>query len=178
MAIPVPKDTPMTDLWAAFPVGYLPVPGTTTVGGQQVLRGKDGDTLWYWPVDAKFSKPGHTFFDEERPKLELLPDLNDDSTWSAVLRMLADRVNINGSRGVMWAPKATEVKDRKRGSVSKAIAGWSLRTLTRQVVFPLPDLNDEVTALLRALKMTHCSCGRGLKRECAQHGESKHRPWR
>ena len=148
------------------------------MGGQQVLRGKDGLPIWYWPEEAKFSKPGLPLFDEERPKLILLPDLTDESTWYAALRLLADRCNVNGTKGLMWSPKATEVHDRKRGSVSKAVAGWTLRTLTRQVMFPLPDEKDEAMALLKAIKLTHCSCGRGSKRECPQHGESRHRPWR
>ena len=178
MAIPVPKDTPMTDLWAAFPIGYFPTPGTSTVGGQQVVRGKDGAPLWYWPEDAKFSKPGLSFFDEERPKLWLLPDLTDDSTWVAVLRLLGTRTNIDGSRGIMWTPKATETRDRARMSVGKTLAGWTLRTVTRQVTFPLPGVKDEATALLKALKMTACACNKGLQRECPQHGETRYRPWK
>lgn len=165
-------------LWAAFPVGYLAVPGTVTAEGRQVVRGKDNQCLWYWPVDAKFSKPGLAVFDDERPTGKLLPDLSDDSTWGAVLRLLAERCNIDGNRGVLWVPKTTTVVDRKRWSSGKAIAGWTLRTLTRHATFVLPDEKDEVVAVLKAVTMTNCACMRVLKRECPMHGEIKARPWR
>ena len=167
----------LKDFWSAFPAGYFDVPGTVTVGGQQVLKGKNGQVLWYWPQDALFSRPGLTLFDDARPTATLLPDLEDDSTWAAVMRLLAQRTGL-GTRGTTWVPKTHEVRDRSRGSTSKAIAGWTLHSMTRQATFPLPDVKGEDVALLRAVAMTNCACGRGSQRDCPQHGDVKARPWR
>jgi hypothetical protein len=163
--------------WNAFPTGYLPIPGTTTVGGQQVLRGKEGQALWYWPKEAWFSQPGQDLFDEVRSTAVLFPDLTDDATWAAVLRLLAQRVGL-GTRGLAWVPKACEVRDRARSSFGKGIAGWTLHTMTRRAMFPIPDVKDETEALLRAIAMTNCECGKGSKRNCPLHGDSAARPWR
>ena len=167
----------MQDLWAAFPTGSLDVPGTMTVTGVQVLKGRDQQSVWFWPEDARFGKPGTALFDEARSRLDLLPDLTDISTWLTALRVLADRTNIDPHRGVLWVPKGKEVFDRKRGSSGKAIAGWSLRTLTKQATFPI-ETTDEIVALMRALAMTNCACGKVFKSLCPMHGDSKHRPWR
>jgi len=169
--------TAIQDLWNAFPTGHFDIPGTMTVTGVQVLKGRDGQAVWFWPEEARFGKPGTALFDEARGRLDLLPDLSDNATWFAVLRLLAERCNIDPRRGMMWVPKAKEVVDKKRWSTGKAIAGWSLRTLTKQATFPV-ELNDEVLALLQAVAMTNCACGRGPMRLCPLHGESKARPWR
>lgn len=171
--------TLVPDLWKAFPAGYLAEAGTLTVCGAQAFRGKDHSIVWYWPQDARFGKPGTDLFDEARQRLDLLPDLEDPSTWSAAVRLLASRCNLDyGRKGVLWVPKAKEVIDRKRWSSGKALVGWTLRTMSRQATFPIPDVNDELVALLRAIAMTNCACGRGLQRDCPQHGEIKARPWR
>lgn len=167
-----------SNLWSAFPTGFLEVPGTSTIGRQQVLRGRDNQCLWFWPQELVFAKPGASLFDETRPTGVLLPDLSDDATWWAVLRLLAQRVGIPNTRGVSWVPKAGEVVDRKRGSVGKAVVGWTVRSLTRSATFPIPQVSDEEQALLVAVAMTNCACGRGVQRDCPQHGEIKARPWR
>lgn len=170
-----PTMTP--DLWAAFPRGYLDVPGTVTVGGHQVLRGRDGVPVWFWPQEVKFSRPGLDLFDDCKDKLVLLPDITDTATWAVAIRVLAERCHIDPQRGALWVPKGKEVIDRQRGSSGKAIAGWSLRTVTKQVLFPIA-VSDEKVALLRALAMTNCACGRGPMMQCPIHGDSRHRPWR
>lgn len=171
--------TIVADLWAAFPAGYLALPGTATVCGAQALRGKDHSVVWFWPEDAKFSKPGLTMFDEARAKLDLLPDLDDQSTWYAALHHLAERALLSpGTRGVIWVPKSAEVVDRKRWSSGKALVGWTARTLTRSATFMIPGVTDERVALLKAIAMTNCACGRGPRAECPQHGDAKARPWR
>ena len=166
------------ELWAAFPTGYFPITGTTTVGGQQVLRGKDTQPLWYWPVDSSFSKPGHALFEGAKSTGILLPSLSDDATWSALLRYLAQRAGIRGVRGLTWFAKTGSVRDPKRNSIRKVVESWSLRTLTTGLSFPLPDVLEEDIALLKAIAMTNCACGRGLPRDCPMHGEAKARPWR
>lgn len=170
--------TDLKELLAAFPIRYLPVSGTVTIGGQQVIKGKDDQCLWYWPQDAKFSKPGLTVFEEERQKMTLFPDMSDEATYAAVLRILANRVGMSAKSGVIWIPKTKEIQDKNRGSVSKVIAGWSLHTLTRQVLFPLPEVKDDAQALVQAITMSNCACGRGPIKDCPSHGESKARPWR
>jgi len=172
----MPFDASIRDLCAAFPIGYLGIPGTMTVAGMQVLKDRQGQNIWFWPQEVKFGKPGTTLFEEAREKLELLPDLTDDSTWFAALRLLAERCRLNPRQGVRWGPKAKAVFDRKRGSSGKAIAGWSLRTWTTHATFPI-TLTEEVPALLRALTMTNCACGRGPLRQCPIHGEANFRPW-
>ena len=165
-------------LWDAFPVGYLPIVGTSTIGKQQVVRGKDGQCLWFWPTDIHFSKPGFEKFDDLRPKGWFLPDLTDDVTRTAITRVLAERVNMDATCGVLWFPKTTETVDHSRGSASKAILGWTIRSIARQAFFPMPDEKNGDTALLQAIAMTNCACGRGSKKNCPMHGENRARPWR
>lgn len=167
----------MQSLWDAFPTGYFPVRGTTTLGGQQVLQGKGTQILWYWPQEAQFSRQGNMLFDEARPAGVLLPDLEDEATRDAVRRFLAERVGL-GAQGTTWSPKTQDVRDPARGSTHKTIVGWTLHAMTRRATFAIPDVKDGATALLQAVKLTNCACGRGSPRDCPLHGDIKARPWK
>jgi hypothetical protein len=163
-------------LWSAFPIGYFPVPGTVTVGGQQVLRGRDQQPMWFDPQEVQFYRNGSQAFDHARNLLHLLPDLDDEMTYIAVLRHLAMRCGIDPSKGLAFVPKSAMVRNVKRNSVSKQIAGWTVRTLSQSATFPVTDTNERL-ALLECLRMSNCTCGQSYKSLCPQHGKPSDRPW-
>ena len=164
-------------LWDAFPAGFIDVVGTTTLGGQWVVTGKNGLPLWWFPVGGTFHKPGMPEFDEARSKLSLLPDPENHVTRLLLRHMLAERAALDPTNGVLWTPKAKETVDRSRMATGKGFGGWSLRTLTRHVTFPM-DERDGTIGLLKAIHMTNCACGRGPMRACPVHGDSTAKPWR
>lgn len=136
--------------------------------------------VWYFP-DApagteKFARAPMPLFEDARSKGDLLPDTNHDLTRMALRNMLAERVGLDPSNGVFWMPKAKEVIDRSRGSTSKTIAGWTLRTMAQHRLFPVEE-TDNTMALLAAIKMTNCSCSRG-QRTCPLHGDNSAKIWR
>ena len=163
-------------LWEAFPKGYAEIPGIRTLGGYYVLRGKGG-LLWFQPVGGGIISVGSDTFDEVRDRLELLPDPMDPNTWTLLRHYLADRAGMDTTQGIGWFPKSKQAVDTKRASTGKVLAGWSLKSFSRNVTLPIDEKNG-VIALLKAIQMTNCTCGVTGMRLCPLHGDSKAKPWR
>ena len=164
-------------LWDAFPAGYLDLIGTQTLGGQTVVLGKDGRPAWFFPVGGTLCRAGMMEFDAARPTMVLLPDPDVPVTRMLLRHMLAERAGLDPTNGILWVPKATETRDRASMATGKGFGGWSLRTLTRSLTFPM-DERDGTIALVRAILMTNCACRQLTMRGCPMHGDSSAKPWR
>lgn len=151
----------------AFPAGFFPEPGTVTVAGVQVIRGSNTLPTWLWADRDQTAKQGDPLFDQARKAGDLLPEMLHPGTRDAVRRLLIERVRFN-SDTAFWTPKTS-----RQG---KNVEGWVLSTQTRRVVFPIEGETDWTQALLQAIVMTNCACGRGLRSQCPIHGTWK--PWR
>ena len=177
MATPEQEARLFQALWDAFPMAYFATPGTRTRGGQTVVYDKGTHPAWYFPDEKALARSGMPLFDDARTKMSLMPDVTDHMTRLALRNLLADRTGLDCSNGVLWVPKAKEVQDRQRGTMSKAIAGWTLRNMAQSRMFTMTE-TDVTLALLQAIKMTNCACGRGNQRACPLHGDASAKVWR
>lgn len=161
--------------WAAFPSGACSIVGTKSIGGQSVLRDKNGHAVWFFPDTGKIARPGMEMFEEAKEAMSLLPDHTDRASWILLKVTLADRMGMDGSNGAFWTPKNKMIRDA-RGGQSKVIEGWSMKSLTSTTTLPITVTNQYI-ALFNAIALTNCQCGTE-KRKCPQHGESRFKPWR
>lgn len=157
----------------AFPVGYLPLHGTMTVGGHHVIL-LNKSPAWVLP-NGTLSRPGHSGLEPDRQQGLLLPDLGDPGTFTALLRLLASRAAMDGSRGLLWAPRSKSVRNT-RGFSEKHQVGWTLKNATTGIFFTIEE-KDPGVALVHAVQKTNCRCGAGYKSLCPQHGETGARTW-
>jgi len=143
----VSLDDMVNDIWAAFPDKYAMLGGSRTIGGQYCLRSKVHGYVWAWPDEGVMSKVGQTKFEEAKNKLDLLPDPRDLGTRNAIRSLLAQRVDLDPSYGLVWGPKAK----------NKRIVGWALGGRSKQVFFPYPvdAPSDPTLALVKTLALVN-----------------------
>jgi hypothetical protein len=164
-------------LWMAFPMQYFDRPGSGTIGGWSVIRGKGGISLWFTPDGGVLCRPGMPAFAEVASTMALLPDPFDSTTWLLLRNYLAERAGLDTSGGIGWTPKGREVIDRKRWSRGKELAGWTLRTVSSTRTIAVKE-TDPVYALLAAIQMTNCTCSTpGSVSTCPLHGTARSSPW-